>query len=217
MYDPDCVFCHRREQPPALIESTFFHVMPDKFPLMPGHTLIVTQEHRRCHALGTPESWIDLEEQTDLVRRFLEDSYRLPVLIAENGIAGQSVFHAHLHLIPLRLEGLPVGLVEHEDAIPVEGWSTVASQLSNHGPYRYFELGGQRYVFPGESPALVHLWEALTVATGLDRNELGWVKTTTPEDVADTGRRWLEWSQRRRNADIDVQDDGSEKARNRTQ
>ena len=46
----DCVFCARRDQPATLFETPSLYVMPDKFPLRPGHVLIIPKEHHRCYA-----------------------------------------------------------------------------------------------------------------------------------------------------------------------
>lgn len=185
----DCVFCTRFEQPPTLFETPTLYVMPDKFPMLPGHTLIIAKEHLRCWAAATDESHAELDEAAARVRRFLETAYGSPVLLFENGVAGQTVFHAHLHAIPVRLQQLPPAVLEHEDLTPVDGWHSVREYFSRHGGYRYLELGKARYVVARYSPVLKTMRRAMAETTGLVRSERGWVKTTTLEDVRAVGAR----------------------------
>src|SRR5579864_7604055 len=112
----DCVFCTRHDQPPILFETHSYYVMPDKFPTAPGHTLIITKEHRRCHASAPAAVLEELDQAAADVRRFLSEAYELPVLTIESGVAHQTVFHAHLHLIPAALKSVPEELSRSSDA-----------------------------------------------------------------------------------------------------
>src|SRR5687767_2123548 len=103
----DCVFCRPGTQPPRLFESASFYVIPDRFPLRPGHLLVISKEHRRCHAAGPVEGEEELEAVAARAEAFLRDAYGCPALAWENGVFGQTVFHAHLHLLPVAAEGVP--------------------------------------------------------------------------------------------------------------
>src|SRR5437762_13300968 len=100
----ECLFCSRDGQPAVLDETQSLYLMPDKFPLLPGHTLIIAKAHRRCFGDSLFEEHEELEALTERVRAFLTDAYGGPVWIMENGVSGQTVFHAHLHLIPRSID-----------------------------------------------------------------------------------------------------------------
>ena len=111
----ECVFCTRREQPEILFETRSLYVVPDKFPLLPGHVLVISKEHRRCHAEAPAEA--ELEAAAERARAFLQAAYGVPVLTWENGICGQTVYHAHLHVIP-RFQGDAFRIQADWDARP---------------------------------------------------------------------------------------------------
>ena len=90
-----------------LYESNHFFIVEDKYPVSPGHLLIISKRNRT--------DFFDLDEDerielTDLVKKskeIIEENY------SPNGYnigmncgksAGQTVFHFHCHVIP-RYEG----------------------------------------------------------------------------------------------------------------
>jgi ATP adenylyltransferase len=101
----DCVFCNI-EDSSKIYEDEFFFIIRDGFPVTSLHTLFITQ---RCI-----DSYFDLtdnelnrlqkliKEQKNLILK--EDSSVTGFNIGINvGIdAGQTVMHAHIHLIPRR-------------------------------------------------------------------------------------------------------------------
>ena len=102
---PDCPFC---DSDIALsdgtgLENALAYVREDKFPVSPGHLLIIPKRH----ALD----WFDLtaDEQaavTDLINqakawlaeKHAPDGYNIGMNCGE--AAGQTVMHMHCHLIP---------------------------------------------------------------------------------------------------------------------
>src|SRR3990167_7696591 len=97
-----CAFCAPDSQPPALLETDSLYVVPDRFPLIPGHMLIVSKAHLPCYAAASSSVLAELEDVASLVRQFLRTAYGAGPGLAlwENGVRGQSVFHAHAHLFP---------------------------------------------------------------------------------------------------------------------
>src|SRR5438552_2698886 len=77
-HSPDCVFCHRRGQPEILFASERLYAVPDKFPLLPGHALVITRQHARCLAELDADGERELEEAADRVRAFLGHAYGAP-------------------------------------------------------------------------------------------------------------------------------------------
>jgi diadenosine tetraphosphate (Ap4A) HIT family hydrolase len=167
--------------------------MPDKYPLCPGHTLIISKNHLACFGEATTDIHRELEQTAARARSFLGAAYGKPLLTWENGVSGQSVFHAHLHLMPLRVDSIPSDVEEHPDVAAIETWDEVRDHFNQHGAYRFLEIAGQRRLLAGHSPVLRSIVDLLARATGLRYSRSGWIKTSTPDDVAEVGRRWQEW------------------------
>lgn len=120
-----CVFCriNKGEIPSATIyENEEFRVMLDRFPAAKGHVLIIPKKHVK--------DIYDLEPE--LAGRLFELSTRLASIIKRvfgntglniiqnNGeIAGQTVFHYHLHMIPrYEDDGVQVSWNPDEEVTP---------------------------------------------------------------------------------------------------
>lgn len=75
----------------------------DKFPVSPGHMLIITRRHVADYFDTTPEERRVIQELLDeakllLDREYQPDGYNIGI---NCGVAaGQSVMHLHVHLIP---------------------------------------------------------------------------------------------------------------------
>jgi diadenosine tetraphosphate (Ap4A) HIT family hydrolase len=170
--------------------------MPDKFPIGVGHTLIVSKPHLACYGAAESEALQELESATADAQRYVAEAFGKPVMIWENGVAGQSVFHAHLHLIPLDVPRLPPEFHNHPDVTPISDWSAVQRHFATHGHYRYLQIGAARWLLHGHSPIMGTVGRLISDATGLRRGPSGWIKTTTPDDVAEVGRRFADWQAR---------------------
>lgn len=117
----DCIFCKiaRGSIPSATIyEDAHFRVMMDINPASKGHCLIIPKEHF--------DNIYDLDGETagrlfslaTCIARALRDALGCEGLniVQNNGeIAGQTVFHFHLHLIPRYAgDGVKVGWTPHK-------------------------------------------------------------------------------------------------------
>ncbi len=102
----DCPFCERIAEREDLYATTEFAVaFPDGFPVSEGHTLVVPKRHViRAEQLERAE-WAGL---FDLVREVSRELASLPgvegvnVGVNSGEAAGQTVGHAHVHVIPRR-------------------------------------------------------------------------------------------------------------------
>lgn len=101
-----CPFCERIAGRDDLYAATEFAVaFPDGYPVSDGHTLVVPKRHvARAEQLERAE-WAGL---FDLVREVSRELSGLPgvegvnVGINSGEAAGQTVSHAHVHVIPRR-------------------------------------------------------------------------------------------------------------------
>jgi diadenosine tetraphosphate (Ap4A) HIT family hydrolase len=127
----DCPFCHL----PAgriLAANAVAVAIRDAYPVVPGHTLIVSRRHVADFFDLTPEEFAGLLELLGEVKRQLDaeqapEGYNVGVNVGR--AAGQTVLHVHVHLIPRRQGDVqdPVGGVRN--VIPGRGaWSVLTSQ-----------------------------------------------------------------------------------------
>jgi len=103
-----CPFCRilREHDEPILIDWLYCYVVRAKYPLHPGHLIVVAKEHVPC--------WFDLSEQTQRSMLLAANDARRIAQAADPTVRGfnlgvnvgpvadQKVPHAHLHVIPRR-------------------------------------------------------------------------------------------------------------------
>jgi diadenosine tetraphosphate (Ap4A) HIT family hydrolase len=100
MHSP-CIFCQLDRTP--LAESRQSVGFLDSFPVAKGHALIVPRRHVVTIWEMTPEEYADafalVREIKDLLQKqFDPQGFNVGVNCGE--AAGQSVWHAHIHIIP---------------------------------------------------------------------------------------------------------------------
>lgn len=101
--EKDCPFCLNNLTSEIILENNFSYAIYDKFPVSKGHILIIPKQHN--------SNYFDfsLEEQQEclillnnakkiLDKEFKPDGYNVGINI--NKDAGQTIWHAHIHLIP---------------------------------------------------------------------------------------------------------------------
>lgn len=98
----NCIFC-QREQIQFVLENDLTGAFWDRSPVSTGHLLIIPKTHRDNYfALTTPElvavNNLIHEAKALLDHDFQPDGYNIGVNIHE--AAGQTVMHAHIHVIP---------------------------------------------------------------------------------------------------------------------
>ena len=106
MKKEDCIFCKiaNGEIPARTIyEDDLFRVILDMNPATKGHALILPKEHyKNLLDLGEKETAALLKVAQKVALRMKEKLHYdgLNVLQNNGEIAGQTIFHFHLHLIP---------------------------------------------------------------------------------------------------------------------
>lgn len=101
MTDKPCIFCHLDR--PLLIENPLARAFYDAYPVSPGHALITPRRHVRTLFDASSEEIAacfallpDLKALLD--QTHTPDGYNVGVNCELAG--GQSVWHAHVHVIP---------------------------------------------------------------------------------------------------------------------
>lgn len=102
MTAPECPFCHLAEER-IWLQTDVAVAFLDKFPVSLGHTLVIPEHHVGA-LMELPEN-----DQTEIwslvahVRKELLEKYKpdeFNIGINEGEAAGQTVPHAHIHIIP---------------------------------------------------------------------------------------------------------------------
>jgi diadenosine tetraphosphate (Ap4A) HIT family hydrolase len=98
--DQNCPFCHPDS---VLFGNELAYVKPDKFPVNPGHLLIIPRRHVADFFLTTPEEKAALLLFLDKAKLYIDgkhtpSGYNVGINVGE--VAGQTIMHVHLHLIP---------------------------------------------------------------------------------------------------------------------
>jgi ATP adenylyltransferase len=104
---PSCPFCTPAEDRTVLLENEEAFAIYDRYPVSPGHALIIPKRHSVDYfgltAIEQSACWRLLNEVKELTdEAFHPDGYNIGINNLE--AAGQTVFHVHIHLIP-RLKG----------------------------------------------------------------------------------------------------------------
>ena len=125
--DPNnpCLFC--KDPRGVSLERELAYSARDSYAASPGHTLVIPRRHVASFFDLTPEeinACMELitEERKQLDEEFKPDGYNIGVNVGQ--AAGQSILHAHIHVIP-RYKGdveNPQGGVRH--VIPKKGHYT---------------------------------------------------------------------------------------------
>ena len=95
-----CIFC--REQT-LIHETDLTYVTYDTYPASPGHALIITKRHVANYFDCTQVEVIELWQSVAVAKQIVDkdhspDSYNVGINVGS--VAGQSVPHIHIHLIP---------------------------------------------------------------------------------------------------------------------
>jgi diadenosine tetraphosphate (Ap4A) HIT family hydrolase len=98
----ECVFCHLA---PARVldENDLALAFADAFPVSPGHTLIIPRRHVSDLFELSPAEFAAIQELLFRIRSRLAAEHRpdgFNIGVNVGAAAGQTVPHAHVHLIP---------------------------------------------------------------------------------------------------------------------
>jgi diadenosine tetraphosphate (Ap4A) HIT family hydrolase len=119
----DCIFCSPDR--PLIAENDHAIAILDGFPVNPGHALIIPRRHAAAIFDLSPDEYSACFELVRVVKAILDESHHADgynVGVNSGEAAGQTVMHAHIHVIP-RYQGdveNPRGGVRH--VIPGKGF-----------------------------------------------------------------------------------------------
>ena len=96
----NCIFCRKVD---LIYEGELTYISQDRYPVSPGHLLIVPNRHVPNYFDCTKQEITELWDAVNLAKHIIEkdhkpDSYNIGINVSK--VAGQSVPHTHIHLIP---------------------------------------------------------------------------------------------------------------------
>ena len=112
----DCAFCDRTKVEERLVaETNEYHVIATLGQITDGgYVLVVPKEHISCMGALTPKQTSSMLKMTKEVCSALSLEYQhstsitlYPVTIFEHGIIGQTIKHAHFHILPAIIDLTP--------------------------------------------------------------------------------------------------------------
>jgi diadenosine tetraphosphate (Ap4A) HIT family hydrolase len=98
---PPCIFC--RLDRPTIAHSSLSTAFFDNFPVSKGHALVVPRRHVESIWDLTDEEYADAFLLVRRVKEALQEQFGpegFNVGVNCGAVAGQSVWHAHIHVIP---------------------------------------------------------------------------------------------------------------------
>jgi len=113
--DIGCIFCNGVDDD-SVVDSTKHHLIyKDKYPVTPGHLLVIPKRHFGLVCSYFPDEWSDLWKALERAQRLSCDGSDLVdfnIGVNDGTAAGQTIHHCHWHVIPRKYEdgGLPCGV-----------------------------------------------------------------------------------------------------------
>ena len=100
--EPACAFC-RLTQERVFVEAGTTRAFLDAYPVIESHTLVIPKRHVASIFDLPPEELAAVWAQVSTVRRVLAKKYSpdgFNIGVNDGEAAGQTVAHAHIHVIP---------------------------------------------------------------------------------------------------------------------
>ena len=105
-HDLSCAFC-QYDRSKAIVENDFGFSIFDSHPVSNGHCLVIPEEHQWDYFKLSQQTRKGLDGLLIAVKEHLDDCYSpdgYNIGINNGHAAGQTIMHAHIHVIP-RYEG----------------------------------------------------------------------------------------------------------------
>ena len=104
--DPECRFCHGKVKSRVVEEHDTVWAIKDGYPVTAGHHLILPKRHTPDWFLMTENERRDADALIKILKTRLSETDRtitgFNMGVNSGESAGQTIFHAHIHLIPRR-------------------------------------------------------------------------------------------------------------------
>jgi diadenosine tetraphosphate (Ap4A) HIT family hydrolase len=100
--DMTCIFCTMQKDR-IVLETDLAYAIFDAYPVNPGHMLVIPKRHVPSYFEATIQEKMEIiilidEAKRIIDERFHPDGYNIGINIGR--VAGQTVMHLHVHVIP---------------------------------------------------------------------------------------------------------------------
>jgi len=152
MIKENCLFCnYNLIKEDILWESENFFVKVGVGILAPGHVMMVSKNHLSCFGELPKNLFKEFSNFKEELFNSIKSNFSEP-LIYEQGAYGQSVEHAHLHILPMKTDYF--NLINIGDKILRDLKSTKIDDIfqiidifGKYGSYMYLEENGNKQIF----------------------------------------------------------------------
>lgn len=136
----DCIFCKiiNGEIPSAKVyEDEHVYAFLDISQVTKGHTLIIPKEHKENVFELTSDQAARLFEVVPKIAQAIKKEFQvegLNILNNNGAVAGQTVFHSHIHLLPRygKEDGFHPIFQDHSSEYSKEEFQQIAQGISQH-------------------------------------------------------------------------------------
>lgn len=102
--DNNCAFCDRTKFEERIIaENKAWYLIATLGQIRGGYVLIVPKRHVPCIGAMKEQEIVDIDSAFHAANNAINIEYGIKPIIFEHGIVGQTVQHAHLHLLPAKI------------------------------------------------------------------------------------------------------------------
>ena len=152
--DKNCIFCNKKDD--IIYKTKNFYVKIGKAIITAGHIMIIPKKHFSCLADIDKSMYEEYFTLKDLVINKITKTYSKPFLI-EHGIFMQSVFHAHIHIIPTSSSEYsyvnPIEAFVENDIkvlntklIEIKDFYELVDYFNKYKEYMYYEIEDKKYI-----------------------------------------------------------------------
>ncbi len=179
-----------------LLTTDNFYVVCDTHPLTEGHLLVIPKNHTACMGALTDDLFQEFLALYQKFSKFINDTYGV-VSSFEHGIIGQTVFHAHTHILPY--SGAIKSIVPEGIAYlrKLKNIKKIKDVYNKEGKYLFVSLGDNKWVVDLSLGRLRFFRDRFAVALGVpergDWRELGRNETGMRAAAQDIKRLQAKW------------------------
>ncbi|MDO8743257.1 MAG: HIT domain-containing protein [Candidatus Azambacteria bacterium] len=102
--DNNCVFCDRTQFEERIIaENNNFYIIATLGQIRSGYVLIIPKRHVSCFGAMKGLGIIQIDDILLSLSDYIEIEYGIRPIVFEYGVVGQTIQHAHLHLLPAKI------------------------------------------------------------------------------------------------------------------